>query len=315
MDESYNVIIVTHNRLSLLKECLEHVESQTAAAERIIVVDNASEDGTRQYLRTKKAEDARYVIIECAQNAGGAGGFEKGVEFVCALYDREQTECVLFIDDDAMLDADYMEKILEQRRMHRSHQAFAGTVETNGAVDLFHRRRKGKYGIMLKCCPDNDYEKEVFECDIASFCGMVVDTDIIKKAGLPCGEYFIWNDDVEYSLRICQYTKFLVIPSAKLNHRTGANESKYPHRRYDWREYYGIRNRLLYVRKHGTALDMLVNRADMFVNIVFRNWLFGLLKMDGYDWKYENTLVHKAYQDAKHFYTVREPEEVCGWGE
>ncbi|MDE7321723.1 MAG: glycosyltransferase [Lachnospiraceae bacterium] len=319
MGENYSAVIVTHNRLKLLKECLEHVENQTAAAGRIIVVDNASEDGTTQYLREKSAADPRYTIIECRQNTGGAGGFERGIEYVCRISDREQTDCVLLMDDDAILNVDYMEKILAKRRINETYQAFAGTVQSNSAIDIWHRRRKVKNGIRQKLCPVSDYEKEDFECDIASFCGMVVDMDIIKKVGLPCGEYFIWNDDVEYSLRINKYTKFLVIPSARLNHKTAERKKKYPHRRYDWHEYYGIRNRLLYVRKHGTAWDRLINRADMFVNIVFRNWIFGILRMDGYDWKYENTLIRKAYRDADVFYVEsdikRKPEEIYEWGE
>lgn len=319
MGENYNVVIVTHNRLKLLKECLEHVENQTAAAARIIVVDNASEDGTTQYLREKGIADARYAIIECAQNIGGAGGFEKGIEFVHRAADKEQTDCVLLMDDDAILNVDYMEKVLAERRTSGSYHAFAGTVESSGVIDIWHRRRKVKNGIRQKLCPVSDYEKEVFECDIVSFCGMVVDMDVINKVGLPCGEYFIWNDDVEYSLRINKFTKFLVIPSARLNHKTAKRKKEYPHRRYDWHEYYGIRNRLLYVRKHGTAWDRLVNRADMFVNIVFRNRIFALIRMDGYDWKYENALVRKAYRDADEFYVEcdirRKPEGILEWGE
>jgi hypothetical protein len=46
---------------------------------------------------------------------------------------------------------------------------------------------------------------------------MVVDRALVRKAGLPCSEYFIWFDDTEYSMRINRYTRFLVIPDAKLN--------------------------------------------------------------------------------------------------
>lgn len=295
MGENYVAVIVTYNRLELLKDCLAHVENQTVAAKGIIVVDNASEDGTAQYLR-EKLSDARYHVITCAQNTGGAGGFEKGIELAL---DMEQTDCVLLIDDDAMIDGDYMERIMEGRRKHGSCHAFAGTVEDHGVIDVWHRRRKAKHGIRLTNCPVSDYENAYFMCDTASFCGMVAETDIMRKAGLPCGEYFIWNDDVEYSLRLNQYTRFLVIPAARLNHMTAEGKARYPHRRYDWREYYGIRNRLWYVEKHGTLLDRLANGMDMFCNIVFRNWLFGLLRMDGYDWEYERELVRRAYRDAK----------------
>lgn len=72
MEENYVVVIVTHNRLELLKECLTHVEAQTTAAMQIIVVDNASEDGTAQFLR-EKANHCGYRVLTCAENIGGAG--------------------------------------------------------------------------------------------------------------------------------------------------------------------------------------------------------------------------------------------------
>lgn len=311
MGENYVVVVVTYNRLELLKDCLAHIENQTATAKAIIVVDNASEDGTAQYLE-EKAADSRYEIISCEQNIGGAGGFEKGIRL--ALF-MEQIDCVLLIDDDAMIDSNYMELIFEGRRKHCNYQAFAGVVEDHGTIDVWHRRRKAKHGIRLKNCPVSDYAEEYFPCDIASFCGMVVETDVMRKAGLPCGEYFIWNDDVEYSLRLNQYTRFLVVSAARLDHMTSKSDVSYPHRRYDWREYYGIRNRLWYVRKHGTILDRLVNRTDMFCNIVFRNWLFGILKTDGYDWMYEKELVRRAYRDAKKSSQPIRRGEICEWDE
>lgn len=307
MEENYVVVIVTHNRLELLKECLTHVEAQTTAAMQIIVVDNASEDGTAQFLR-EKANHCGYRVLTCAENIGGAGGFERGVGMVLELAAQSPIDCVLLIDDDAMLCCDYMERILDARRKNGTYKAFAGTVEERGAIDVWHRRRKRGHSLRLENCPVSDYDKESFDCDTASFCGMMVDLDIMRKAGLPCGAYFLWNDDVEYSLRINHYTKFLVIPSARLDHRRTAVQVTALHRRYDWREYYGIRNRLLYVRKHGTMLDRMVNRVDMFCHIVFRNWLFGAVKMDGYDWAYERELVRRAYRDALEFHDCENSE-------
>ncbi len=72
MEENYVVVIVTHNRLELLKECLTHVEAQTTAAMQIIVVDNASEDGTAQFLR-EKANHCGYHRGKGADQSGSLG--------------------------------------------------------------------------------------------------------------------------------------------------------------------------------------------------------------------------------------------------
>lgn len=305
MTADYTVVVVTYNRLALLKECLEQVENQTIPTTRIIVVDNASTDGTAEYLRKYKGKNERYRVITCTENLGGAGGFEKGI----LAAEKEKTDCILIIDDDAILEKDYMEKIMEARQHYPGYQAFAGAVMAAGKIDTFHRRNIARPGLRLKNCPEDCYTgqnaAQPFACDIASFCGMVVEQKLVRKAGLPCSEYFIWFDDTEYSMRINHYTRFLVIPDAKLNHKTAAEESRHPHRRYDWREYYGIRNRILCVKKHGNALDRAVNGADMFCHIVFRNWLFGVVNMDDYDWAYENRLVREAYRDARSTGTIR----------
>ena len=306
MTGDYAVVVVTYNRLELLKECLERVENQTAPAGKIIVVNNASADGTAEYLRKYKEKDSHYRVITCAKNIGGAGGFEKGM----AAAAGEKTECILMIDDDAILEKDYMEKIMDARQRYPDYQAYAGAVMTDGKIAVDHRKDIVRPGLMMKKCPESSYTGEnagrPFACDVASFCGMVIDRELVDKVGIPCGEYFIWHDDTEYSLRINRYTRFLVIPDAKLAHKTTAYIRKHPHRRYDWREYYGIRNRILYIDKHGNALDRIVNRADMFCNIVFRNWLFSVIYMDGYGWDYEKRLVREAYRDAKSVRAARQ---------
>ncbi|MDE6601323.1 MAG: glycosyltransferase [Lachnospiraceae bacterium] len=305
MAANYAVVLVTYNRLELLRECLEQIENQTVPAKKIIVVNNASTDGTTEYLRKYRENDARYRIITCAENLGGAGGFEKGIQASV----QEKTDCILMIDDDAILEKDYMEIIMDARKRYPGYLAFAGTVMTDGRIDTFHRRNIARPGLRLKNCPENCYvgqnAGQPFACDIASFCGMVVDRELVRQAGLPCSEYFIWFDDTEYSMRINRYTRFLVVPGAVLNHKAAADGAEYLHRRYDWREYYGIRNRILCVKKHGNVLDRAVNGADMFCHIVFRNWLFGVVNMDGYDWRYEKRLVREAYKDARSTGVVR----------
>lgn len=50
------VVIVTYNRLSLLRECVSCVLGQTVPFSHVIIVDNCSTDGTGDYLGNLKAE-------------------------------------------------------------------------------------------------------------------------------------------------------------------------------------------------------------------------------------------------------------------
>lgn len=293
-DTKYAVVIVTFNREALLRECVKKVENQTAEPESIIIVNNASTDNTIDYLEKLSKKDKRFDIISLPQNIGGAGGFAKGIERSL----EKDVECVLIIDDDAMIAKDYMEQILQTRLHQPQYRAFAGTLRTDGKIDTFHRRNLQKTGLMSKNCKEQEYRQPCFVCDIASFCGMVVDTSLIRQIGLPHAEYFIWYDDTEYSLRIHQHSKFLVVTAAELNHKTKNIAQSHP-RRYDWKDYYAVRNRLLMVREHGSLADRAANFADLFVHVIVRNWLFSMIKKDHYDWKYEKNLVKAAIRNAR----------------
>lgn len=290
---NYSIVVVTYNREKLLRECISRIEQQTIRADKVIIVNNASTDGTAAYLESLSGQSEAYRIINCRENVGGAGGFATGIKVAMDI----GTECLLIIDDDAMLAADYMEKLLKAREQHRKYKAFAGSVIVDGKIDTYHRKMLSKKGFLMKNCKEDLYKQEYFECDIASFCGMLLDKEVIEKIGLPHADYFIWHDDTEYSLRIKKYSKFLVIPDAELIHKTKINTTTYP-RRYEWRDYYAVRNRILFVREHGTFVDKIINYTDLFINVIFRNWLFGILKRDNYDWKYEKDTVRKAIKDT-----------------
>ena len=293
-DTKYAVVIVTYNRESLLRECVENVERQTAAPDSIIIVNNASTDHTPAYLEELNTKDGRFDMINLPNNIGGAGGFAKGIERSL----EKDVDCVLIIDDDAMIARDYMEKILKARQQQPQYRAFAGTLRTDGKIDTFHRRNLQKTGLMSKNCTEQQYRQPCFACDIASFCGMVLDMDLVRQIGLPHAEYFIWYDDTEYSLRIRQHSRFLVVTAAELDHKTKKTSVMHP-RRYDWKDYYAVRNRLLQVEEHGCFIDKSVNFFDLFVHVILRNWLFGMINKDGYDWKYERKLVSAAIRNAR----------------
>lgn len=106
-ETKYAIVIVTYNRKELLCECLECVQRQRVQASSIIIINNASTDGTGVYLETFSEKNPIVDVINLPQNIGGAGGFAKGIERAV----EKNVECVLLIDDDAMIADDYMEKI------------------------------------------------------------------------------------------------------------------------------------------------------------------------------------------------------------
>lgn len=71
MNDDIAVVLVTYNRVALLKECLESLRQQTLQVQRIFIINNASTDATTDYL--SHLTDENVTVVNNAVNTGGAG--------------------------------------------------------------------------------------------------------------------------------------------------------------------------------------------------------------------------------------------------
>ena len=67
-DPTVSVIIPTHNRRALLEQCLETIYRQTYTDWEIVIVDDASEDDTAEWLAANAKDRFRFVTLE--KNSG-----------------------------------------------------------------------------------------------------------------------------------------------------------------------------------------------------------------------------------------------------
>lgn len=72
-------VVVTWNRRELLERCLAAVLGQTLRPTRVVIVDNASDDGTATVLNDRYAALPGVQIVRTKTNIGGAGGFALGL--------------------------------------------------------------------------------------------------------------------------------------------------------------------------------------------------------------------------------------------
>lgn len=249
------VVIVTYNRVELLKECLACVCGQTIPFSRVIVVDNHSTDGTAEFLAAREDLD----VIREPENLGGAGGFYDGLQ--CAS--QGEYDWVLIIDDDAMIAPDYMEKLLDYANAHTGIYGLAGKVVTEGHIDVSHRRQIINRLLYVESnVASEEYQKESFSCDAATFCGLLLQGQKMREIGLPQKGYFLWYDDIEYCLRLQECGGVTVVPAAVLHHKTVLSKegmvTKGVLHRIGWRQYYGYRNRYDTAKRHLGSLSAWV---------------------------------------------------------
>lgn len=239
----YGVIIVTYNRIDLLKECIHACTIQSLPFEKIIVVNNASTDGTKEYLET--ILNPQIEIHNLLSNTGGSGGFSYGVK----VAEKSNLDYVLLIDDDAIIDANFNKSINDEiLKECDTIIAYSGTVITDGVIKANHRKHLRNQFYFSEVWSDlSEYNQPFFDYDISSFCGLYIPTNIIGKIGYPSEDFFVWFDDTEYSLRLRKYGRIRNVNGATLNHKTlnGKVENK-----ITWKNYYGERNKLVTIKWH-----------------------------------------------------------------
>jgi GT2 family glycosyltransferase len=92
-DESIAVVVLTHNRVHLLQQCVENVLSKTSQATREVVIwNNGSTDGTRAYLDT--IDDSRIIVVHHERNAGQNA--------YAHAFEMTSSEYMVELDDDVV---------------------------------------------------------------------------------------------------------------------------------------------------------------------------------------------------------------------
>lgn len=82
------VIIVTYNRLEELKIALDRSEKQSLLPDSILIVNNASNDGTKEWLTEWKDTQSTFLkyVINLHHNLGGSGGFYFGQKIALPFF-------------------------------------------------------------------------------------------------------------------------------------------------------------------------------------------------------------------------------------
>lgn len=199
--QSLAIVLVTFNRMELLHEMLTSIKKQTIQATKIIIINNASSDGTYDYLNN--LNDDIYHIVHNQINSGGAGGFHQGSKLAYDLgYDS-----IFLVDDDIILDTKCLESLLK----YNFNAMIAVREDKNGNI---METAGFDYNLTnpLKVNPKshtiaNKYSKrsempEYLKVKTISFEGFFIKRELIDKIGFPYQDYFIFFDDLDYALRV-----------------------------------------------------------------------------------------------------------------
>lgn len=205
-------VVVTYNRLALLKGCLDSIRNQTRKVEEIIVVNNSSTDQTPEWLATQ-----RDLTVITQANLGGAAGFHTGLK---AAYERGY-DWIWIMDDDVFPDPEALGNLLKQEKELRPDDDVPPAVMVpvrlyedgslanlpaaewdvasfsflNDTMNLGRKSLNNTYRSVSELPQYLDVLDLTFE-------GPLIPRQAVERVGLPSKEYFIYGDDTDYSFRL-----------------------------------------------------------------------------------------------------------------
>ena len=211
--EKVGIVVVTYNRLTLLKEVIESLRGQTYKDFQIVVINNGSTDDTESWL--KEQRDVKTIT---QANLGGAGGFYTGMKYVA----EQGYEYCWIMDDDVICSPTALEELLKAVKVREDIGFVCSRVlgidgqPMNTPLPATKTMHEGQYSDVFEFV--NEYA--MVRVSISTFVSVLIPTHIICKVGLPYKEYFIWGDDSEYTERISEkYPSYVACRSEVMHKR------------------------------------------------------------------------------------------------
>lgn len=265
-------VVVTFNRLPLLQRLVSRLR-EIDALDEILVVDNASTDGTGEWLAGLEAGSARTSTAEIPvrhetldRNRGGAGGFHRGMEWAMAGTEDGLPDLVWLMDDDGLPEPDCLATLLEHDNLD-----FWGPLvvdeERPGRL-VFPIRLPGGTSVVHDVTrAERSAVDGVLDDIVIPFNGVLVTRDLMSRIGLPREEFFIWGDDHEYRLRAeAAGARIATITDARVHHPSIGElgtpmmfgRTTYNHSPSDLKHYCMARNNTLNLRAYRGWLHVVL---------------------------------------------------------
>ena len=256
-------VIVTFNRLELLKENIKKLLEQTYPLDKIYIIDNASTDDTEEYCKEAAVENEKIIYRRLNENIGGAGGFSKGIQYAY----EEGADYIWGMDDDAMPRKDALNELVHGMKNFDDRKV---CLRSN----TYYIDDKGSF--VLEQVTEHNQEMSGL-----TFVGFYISRNVVEKAGIPRDDLFIYFDEVDYSMSIQENGfKIIGIRESVIEHpyilSTINKKILFKEIRLfqmpDWKKYYWMRNNLLVRKKRGRHFfkALILEIYDLIKTILFQ---------------------------------------------
>ena len=255
--------IVTHNRCDLLQRCLDHIEAQTLVPDGVLVVNNASTDGTEAMLMLR---DTRFISQD---NVGSAGGWHRCIEVAL----KENFDAVWLMDDDGYPHSHALATLVKAWQPSAACISSVVVKENDPEAFVFPFPLLDAVGLPVLLGNPRKlrriHELEPFTKEGAYpfahlFNGALINLAAVRQVGNVDRDFFIYGEEVDYFFRLRRYGRVCSILNALHMHPDVSQRPYTP-----VKVYYYIKNMLVLnsryfnwpLLRHGLAVVAVLART------------------------------------------------------
>ena len=264
------IILVNYKQPELTAKCVESIRNSKNITPFVVIVDNCSKDDSISIL--SKLENDHTILLKSEENNGFAAGNNKGIQYAL----DNGADFIMFLNNDTEIDP-YMIDILlsycnEQTAVSPKMYYYdePGKIWFAGGKYL---SKTGRFVHIGESELDSDNYKSLTKCDFLTGCCIMLSSETIKKVGFLDESYFMYMEDVDYSIRLKQNNiQLLMVPEAKLWHKVGSSSGG---EKSESAIYYGNRNRLYLLNHYHFPLfiriECFVSRLLLLIKALLKN--------------------------------------------
>lgn len=210
-----SIVIISYNGMKVIAECLESIFTQTYTGFEVLVVDNASTDGTPDWVRTHYPQ---VKVLDYPTNGGPNPARNLGIR-------HASHSLILLVDDDAILKEDCLASLIHAVQQHPEGSIWAPRL-------IFHEQRdtlqhEGAYIHYLSAAilvngskKVKDGFQKVTQVSTTSGTCFLLKKEAAESIGLFDEDYFFGRTDGEFGFRLTLAGhKLYSVPEAVAYHR------------------------------------------------------------------------------------------------
>ncbi len=269
------IIILNYNGKDFLKNTLESVYKLNYQNYQVVVVDNASTDGSFEEARLSFG---KFNFIQNSHNVGFAAGNNIAIKWAL----EKMADYVFLLNNDALVEEETLTKLIDEAKKDNLLGILSPIIYKGDSKQVWFSGGKINWLKMRA-----EHVEDILETQYVTGCAMLIKKEVFKKIGLLDEKFFLYYEDTDFSFRAIKAGfKLKIVKTANVFHFEKSSESLN-------KIYYLVLSGIIFFRKNSNFLIRIYIESYLIARKI-KN-MHNIKK--GIDMQ-KNLLVKKAYDQS-----------------